>query len=214
MLVALPDTKEQTIAKAHVERVFGIFGPPGTLHCDQGPEFENKAVKQLQDVFGYKKTKTTSYRPQGNSVSESMHSTLHAMLPMYSNIAQNIWAEALPFLQLAHNTSFSSTIHETPFFLMFGRQARLPINIIFGIPHVGRFTTTEEFTHSTRENLQIAFELARRNLSEQINKENANNSQLPPIPEFTPGQKVLNSNLITAPMDRTRSLSGHGEDRT
>ena len=74
---------------------------------------------------------------------------------------------------------------------MVGRQATLPIDIIFGIPHVGRSTTTEKFAHSTRENLQIAFELARRNLSERIDKQNANNSKLPPIPEFTPGQKVL-----------------------
>ena len=57
------------------------------LGVDQGAEFENKVVKQLQDVFGYKKTKTTPYRLQGNSVSERMHSTLHAMLSMYSNIA-------------------------------------------------------------------------------------------------------------------------------
>ena len=162
-----------------------------TLHSDQGPEFENKVVKQLQDVFGYKKTKTTPYRPQGNSVSERMHSTLHAMLSMYSNIAQNTWAEVLPFIQLAHNTSFSSTMHETPFFLMFGRQVRLPIDIIFGIPHVGRSTTTEEFAHSTRENLQIAFELARRHLSKRIDKRKANDSKLPLIPEFTPGQRVL-----------------------
>ena len=52
--------------------------------------------------------------------------------------------------------------------------------MIFGIPHVGRSTTTEEFAHSTRENLQIAFELARRNLSERDDKQNANNSKLTP----------------------------------
>ena len=54
VLVELSDKKEQTIAKALVQRVFDIFGPPETLHSDQGPEFENKVVKQLQDVFGYK----------------------------------------------------------------------------------------------------------------------------------------------------------------
>ena len=113
------------------------------------------------------------------------------MLSMYSNITQNNWAEALPFIQLAHNTYFSSMMHEVQFFLMFGRQARLPIDIIFGIPHVGTSTTTEELAHSTRENLQIAFELARRNLSEQIHKQKVNNSKLPPIPEFASGQKVL-----------------------
>ena len=97
MLDVLPDKKEQTIAK---KRVFSISGPPETLCSDQGPEFGNKVVKQLQDVFGYKKTKTTPYRQQGNSVSERMHSTLHAMLSIYSNIAQNIWTEVLPFIEL------------------------------------------------------------------------------------------------------------------
>ena len=76
---------------------------------------------------------------------------------------------------------------------MFGRQARLPIDTIFSIPHVRRSTTTEEFIHSTGQNLQIAFELARRNVSERVKKQKANNSKLPPIPEAesTPGQTVL-----------------------
>ena len=82
-------------------------------------------------------------------------------------------------------------MHETPFFLVFGRQARLPIDIIFDIPHVGRSTTTEEFAHSTRVNLQIASELARRNLSERVDKQKGKNSKLFPTPEFTPERKVL-----------------------
>ena len=86
-------------------------------------------------------------------MSERMHSTLRAMLSMYRDIAHNNWTEVLPFIQLAHNTFFSTTMHETLFFLMFGQQARLTIDIIFGISHVGRSTTTEEFAHSTRENL-------------------------------------------------------------
>ena len=124
-------------------------------------------------------------------MSERVHSTVHAMLSMYSNIAQNKWAEVLPFIQLAQDISFSKTMHKTPFFLMFERQAILPIDIIFGTPHVSRSTPTEEFAHSTRKNLQIAFELARRNLSEQVDKQKANSSKLPPILEFTPGQMVL-----------------------
>ena len=128
-------------------------------------------MKQLQDVFGYKKTKTTSYRPQDNSVSEHVHSTLHAMLSMYIiNIFQNNCAEVLPFIQLAHDTSFSSTMYETPFILMFGRQARLSIDLMFGILHVGESITTVELAHFTRENLQTKFELVRRNLSERTEK--------------------------------------------
>lgn len=47
------------------------------------------------------------------------------------------WAALLPFIQMAYNTFFSSTIHETPFFVMFGREPRLPVDIVLGIPHVG-----------------------------------------------------------------------------
>ena len=62
---------------------------------------------------------------------------------------------------------------------------------MFGILHVGESTTTVEFAHFTRDSLQIKFELVRRNLSKRIEKQKANNSKLPPIPEFTPGQTVL-----------------------
>lgn len=50
---------------------------------------------------------------------------------------------------------------------MFGRQPRLPVDIILGIPHLGATASTEELTKATQENLQLAFELARRNLSER-----------------------------------------------
>ena len=52
-------------------------------------------------------------------------------------------------------------MHETPFFLMFGRQPRLPVDITLGMPHVGRTADTGKFAQNTRDNLQIAFDLAR-----------------------------------------------------
>ena len=84
VLVALPDKKEQTIAKALVERVFGIFGPLETLHSDQGPEFENKVVEQLQDVFGYKKTKR---RPIVRKATQCRNVCIRPYMPCFRCIA-------------------------------------------------------------------------------------------------------------------------------
>jgi hypothetical protein len=78
-------------------------------------------------------------------------------------------------------------MYEIPFFFMFGRQERLPVDTSSGILHVGRSTITEEFAHSTRENLQIEFGLARKNLSGRVDKQKDNNFKLPSIPEITPG---------------------------
>ena len=74
---------------------------------------------------------------------------------------------------------------------MFGRQTRLPVNIILGIPHVRRTSDTEELAQNTRGNLQIAFELARRNLTERADKQAERNSKLKPYPVFKPGQEIL-----------------------
>ena len=116
LLTPIANKSADTVAKAIIDRIIGIFSPPEILHSDQGPEFENKIVYQLQSILGYKKTRTTPYRPHGNSVSERVHSTMHVMLAMHSSIEQDNWASLLPFVQLAHNTSFSATMHETPFF--------------------------------------------------------------------------------------------------
>lgn len=56
-------------------------------------------------------------------------------------------------------------MYETPFFLMFGKQPQFPADRVPDIPHVGRTADTEELTHNTWVNFQIAFEVARRNLT-------------------------------------------------
>lgn len=106
VLIAIKDKEETTNARHPVEHVFSIFGTPETLHSDQVAEFENQLVEELQSVFGYK-TRTSACRPQGNSVQERMHSTVHNMMAMYSSVAFYIWADLLPFIQLVHNTSYS-----------------------------------------------------------------------------------------------------------
>ena len=81
-------------------------------------------------MFGYKKTRTAAFHPQGNSVLERVHSTSHIMLAMYSNLSFDDWAELLSLVQLAHNTAFSTMLQQTPLFLMDERAAVLPVDLI------------------------------------------------------------------------------------
>ena len=87
-----------------IERVISFFGPPETLHSEQGTELKNRVMYLLQQILGYKKTRTTPYRPQENSVSERILSTMHSMLAMRSAIDQSNWASLFPLGQLAHIT--------------------------------------------------------------------------------------------------------------
>ena len=98
VLVAISDKSAAAIARVLVERVPSVFSVPETLHSDLGSEFENELVKELQSVFGFKKTHTSAYHPQSISLLERVHSTMHNMLAMYANVKYDNWAELLPFI--------------------------------------------------------------------------------------------------------------------
>ena len=45
ILIPIKDKAARTIVRHLIERVFSVFGPPETLHSEQGKEFENEPVK-------------------------------------------------------------------------------------------------------------------------------------------------------------------------
>lgn len=63
----------------------------------------------------------------------------------------------LPFVQRAFNTSSNTTVREAPKYFMFGRQAKLLVDIILGIPDEGHTADAEEHTKQTQDNLQLYF---------------------------------------------------------
>lgn len=99
-------------------------------------------------------------------------------------------ANMLQLVQLAHITDCSATMRESPFFSIFGREGRCLLDITSPILHVGSTAANVVFAQNTRDNLQIAFELARRNLPERATKKAAGKTKLAPYPVCNPGHKV------------------------
>ena len=60
---------------------------------------------------------------------------------------------------MAHATTYTSTVHETPHYLLFGRMPTLLIDIIMGMPQAE--------LPDTASHLPRAYELARQNLDER-----------------------------------------------
>lgn len=52
ILIAIKHEAARTIVNHLIERVFSVFGPPEMLRSDQGSEFDNELVKDLQSFFG------------------------------------------------------------------------------------------------------------------------------------------------------------------
>ena len=54
------------------------------------------------------------------------------MLSMYVSDDQRDWDAHLPFVMFAYRTSMNDTTGESPFYLFYGRHARLPAQVVHG----------------------------------------------------------------------------------
>ena len=78
----MKDTEALTIAKVFVNEFVCRFGVPDSLHTDQGRNVEAKVLKEVCQLLGVKKTRTTPYHPQSDGLVESFNRTLLDMLSM------------------------------------------------------------------------------------------------------------------------------------
>ena len=62
-LIAVPDQKAVTVAKAMVNEVFTKVGIPRFLHSDRSTDFMSKLFKETCKLFNIEKTETPPWNP-------------------------------------------------------------------------------------------------------------------------------------------------------
>eukprot|EP00064_Thunnus_orientalis_P023816 superscaffoldBa00009410_g24077 len=134
--IPTPNQKARTVAKCLWENFMVHYGMPEKLHSDQGPDFESRMIKELCQVAGIQKVRTTPYHPRGNPV-ERFNRTLLDMLGTLQNQEKSRWRDFVKPLVHAYNCTRNDVTGFTPYELMFGRQPRLPVDLAFGLPVCG-----------------------------------------------------------------------------
>ena len=161
---AIPNQEAETIAEKLVSQLFLRFSPPEQLHSDQGRQFEAKIMKEICAVLGINKTRTSPYHPQSDGLVERFNRTLLNMLATSCHEHPSTWDTQLQKVCMAYNTSVHNTTGYTPFFLMFGRQARLPVDILYG-SCPGNPVTPNQYATQLRCSLQEAYDRVRNAMS-------------------------------------------------
>ncbi|KAJ8380778.1 hypothetical protein SKAU_G00015560 [Synaphobranchus kaupii] len=161
---AIPDQSAATTAERLVEEMFTRFGAPAELHSDQGRNFESLVLAEVCKRLGVTKTRTTPLHPQSDSLIERFNCTLATQLAILASQHQWDWDRHLPLVLWAYRSAVQESSQLTPASLMFGRELRTPVDLVFGAPPEPEepSRTREEYYHQLRNRLLVAHDFARK----------------------------------------------------
>jgi transposase InsO family protein len=152
-------TRQQTTAQTLFDNFIVHYGIPQRIHSDQGANFECKIVKELCTLTGMKKSRTTSYHPMGNGMCERFNRTLLGMLGTMEQHQKSNWKAYVAPMVHAYNCTRHESKGVSPYFIMFGKHPRLPIDLAFGI-NKDRKQPVGSYVKNLRDRLTHAYQLA------------------------------------------------------
>ncbi|MCO5603592.1 hypothetical protein L7F22_057743 [Adiantum nelumboides] len=120
-------TKE--VAKFVYESICCKFGVPLEILSDRGPGFRNDLVGELMKKLGIEKRHSTPYYPQCNGLVEKVNGMIYKIITKQVVSKPKDWDKHLSTALWTYRTSFRTSLGYTPYHLVFGKEAILPIEM-------------------------------------------------------------------------------------
>jgi len=115
--IPLIECTAESCAEALCRVWIARFGVPQVIITDQGRQFEANLFRELSKILGFKRNRTSPYRPKSNGLIERWHRTFKTTLMAYGN---KVWSKSLPFVLLGLRTTFREDFLATPAELVYG----------------------------------------------------------------------------------------------
>jgi hypothetical protein len=127
--VPLRNMTHQEVISFVQEHIIYQFGVPQTLTTDQGPSFMSHQFREFMKSMKIKLLKSSPYYAQSNGQAEASSKVLIKIIK--KSIKDNLrrWHEKLSEAMWAHRASRHIATKVTPFELVYGQEAVLPVEV-------------------------------------------------------------------------------------
>ena len=102
----LPNQEATTVAEVLVKEFICRFG---TIHSDQGRNFEAAVFAEVCKLLGIEKTRTTPLHPESDGMVERFNRTIESQMSKFVEANHRDWDLHVPLLLMAYR----SATHET-----------------------------------------------------------------------------------------------------
>ena len=189
------------------------YGFPQRLHHDQGREFENHLFRRLQEHSGISHSRTTPYHPQGNGQVERFNRTLLGMLRTLAEEQKSDWRASVDKMVHAYNCTRNESTGYSPFYLLFGRHPRLPIDLAFGLDRDqdAPTQTRDDYVVRWKQQMEQAYDIATKNMGQTADRRKQMYDKRAKTAALSPGDRVLVRNMQRK--EGPAKLQAYWEDR-
>jgi hypothetical protein len=97
---------------------------------DQGTHFINITIKVMIEDFEVYHKKSIPYHPQANGIVEAFNKILKNALTRICNVNRDDWDLKKPAVPWAYMTACKTLIGKTPFILVYGKEAVVPLEFL------------------------------------------------------------------------------------
>jgi hypothetical protein len=127
--VPLRNMIHQEVISFLQEHIIYQFGVPQTVTTDQGPSFMSHQFREVVASMKIKMLNSSPYYLQANGQAEASNKVMIKIIKMRINDNLRRWHKKLSEAMWAHRTSRHRAMKVTPFELVYGQEAVLPVEV-------------------------------------------------------------------------------------
>ena len=188
---AAPDQMALTISKLFVEEIISHHGVRNQLLSDRGPAFLSRLLLIICECMGVKKVNTSAYHPQFDGLVESFNRTLTEMLYMSVPVGTKEWDDQLPYVLMAYRATLQASTNESPFFLLYGRDPKLPSETLLSVPTQREVVKLYDYKSMMIREMGASWDLARKAVTKAQNRQKHHHDKKAKNTNFKIGERVF-----------------------